>query len=440
MLAGVAVIVLGTIGLVLHGKLVREFERANLQEINGKIDVVRHYLEDVVESKDLLSLRHHLDDVLIGSGQLRIWIVTANGLVIYGGKEPPRMRPRDDGLLTVWREDGVPLIGQRVQVPASTVVPAADLVVGVDTRESQRLLRRFGSLVFLACSLGVALTICLSTWVVHRALQPVRRLSEQAAQLDPTRLSVRLSTQGVATELCTLVLSFNSALERVERSYRQLEGFSADVAHELRTPLATLISGTEVALSRPRSTAELHDILASNLEELRQLSSMVNDLLFLARADRGEIVENGKTVELAEEARQVADYFEATLEERGQTLKVVGNARTTINTALMRRAVANLISNATRFTPAQGLITIKLGTDEEFARVSVSNPGPQIPADALPRLFERFYRADSSRTDSSEHHGLGLAIVHGIARMHNGDVFATSENGITEIGFTVKRH
>src|SRR5262249_51604672 len=161
-----------------------------------------------------------------------------------------------------------------------------------------------------------------------------------------------------ALELRDLVESFNRALDRVQRAYEHLESFSADVAHELRTPLSSMISATEVVLSRTRSTEELRETLAANLESLRQLASMVNDMLFLAQADRGGAATKVQPTDMAELATEVVDYFDAALEERRQRIEIRGNACALGNASLLRRALVNLVSNASRHAAAGELITI----------------------------------------------------------------------------------
>jgi two-component system, OmpR family, heavy metal sensor histidine kinase CusS len=248
-----------------------------------------------------------------------------------------------------------------------------------------------------------------------------------------------LSTRSESRELVPLVDSFNHALDRLEEAYRRLEGFSADVAHELRTPLAILINGTEVALSRDRPGSELQELLISHLEDLRALASMVNDMLFLARAERGELAENLVMVSLRSEALVVADYLEASMEDRGNSLRVDGDVQARVNPPLLRRALVNLVTNAARYTPTGEVIVVRLDAGDGSPRVSVSNPSPPIPKDTLLRMFDRFWRSDAARAQSSEGHGLGLAIVRAVALMHGGEPFAVSSSGMTTVGFTVTR-
>lgn len=438
-LAAVTLLVFSVVGSLLLWSLQRELLRAEREDIDAKLDVVRHFLEEVKDEAGLQALPHHLDDLLIGHGRLRIWLVADDGTLLYGGKEQPRTAARADGEITVWREDGVPLRGTAVQVATTAAVPAAQLIVGYDVRGREHLLRSYRSALLAVCGLGTALIVGLGAWVARTALAPVHRLSREAGAIAPNALSVRLSPDGAATELRLLVESFNRVLDRVQMAYDQLHAFSADVAHELRTPLATLISGAEVTLARARSVDELREALASNLDELQQLAGLVNDMLFLAKADRGDVAQALEAVDLRTEAQRVLEYFEAALEDRAQAFEVRGDASVPANAALLRRALVNLVSNASRYTPAGGTITITITEEPGAARIAVRNPGPSIAPHLLPRLFDRFFRADAARQRSAEHHGLGLAIVQAVARMHGGDAFATSAGDSTEIGFTVSR-
>ena len=202
----------------------------------------------------------------------------------------------------------------------------------------------------------------------------------------------------------------------------------------MRTPLATLIGQTELALSGRRSEAVLRDVMGSNLEELQRLSGMVNDMLFLSQADRGAQARGVWVDRLSEVLGEVADYHEAEAQERGLTLAVSGEAAA-IDRPLLQRAVSNLVSNAVRYADAGSTIRIHVSHDDEHALIAVSNAGEPIAKEHLPRLFHRFYRGDEARGFDANHHGLGLAIVAAIARMHGGRPFAASEGRDITIGF-----
>ncbi|MGL6291200.1 MAG: ATP-binding protein, partial [Silanimonas sp.] len=215
--------------------------------------------------------------------------------------------------------------------------------------------------------------------------------------------------------------------------------FNADVAHELRTPLATLIGETELALARDRPAEDLRETLHSNLEELHRLRGIVNDMLFLSRADRGAEARREPVPGVAVLAAEVVEFHEAAIDEAGVRVDIDGDAAFDLDAALVKRALSNLLGNALRFAERGSTVRIRiaLAIDDSLV-LTVDNAGPPIADDEAPRLFERFYRSAAGR----EHglgHGLGLAIVAAIARMHRGDVEARSLSGRTRIGFTVSR-
>ena len=289
----------------------------------------------------------------------------------------------------------------------------------------------------LAGGLGVGALVFRT---VKRGLAPMMDLAVQTRAIDADRLGARLKLSEPAEELQPAVDQFNALMERLERAYVQLESFNADVAHELRTPLAGLIGHTELALSRERSTAELEETLSNNLEELQRLSAMVNDMLFLASADRGAAARLGAPVSLAALARQVIEFHEAALEDASLEVGIEGDAAVSVDEPLVKRALSNLIGNATRFAQPGTRLAVRIAQPSPGAavRVEVENTGPAIAAEALPRIFDRFFRADAARCSAEgSHHGLGLAIVAAIARMHRGEPMASSKDGRTRVGFSL---
>ena len=292
----------------------------------------------------------------------------------------------------------------------------------------------------LAGGLGVGLLVFRT---VKRGLAPMMDLAMQTRAIEADRLGQRLKLAEPVEELQPAVDQFNALMGRLERAYVQLESFNADVAHELRTPLAALIGHTELALSRERSCAELQDTMAANLEELQRLSAMVNDMLFLASADRGAAARRGAPVSLAALARQVIEFHEAALEDAALAVHIDGDAAVAVDEPLVKRALSNLIGNATRYAQPGTAVTVRIaqpGLDAP-AQVEVENAGPAITAEQLPRIFDRFFRVDTVRcTAEGGHHGLGLAIVAAIARMHRGEPRAQSADGRTRVGFSIAPH
>jgi two-component system, OmpR family, heavy metal sensor histidine kinase CusS len=383
-------------------------------------------------------MRRSLDTIFVGNENFKVWIRDSAGRLLYGNAPPNVVAALPGNEMVLRADDGAQLRGLRSRLDG-TALEGAELIVAIGVKRGSQLLSGFATALILICAVWVTATVVLAAWAVRRSLASVRHLSAQAARIQPDNLALRLPAQGIDKELQEFAHTFNSTLGRVQLAYQQLESFNANVAHELRTPLATLINGTEVTLSCARSADELREVLASHLEELETLKVLVNDMLFLARADGGELALDLQDVQVSDEFKRVADYFEAVLDEAGLGLDQEGDAQVLANPGLLRRAIANLLSNAIKATPRGDRLRLECRRQDSQIVIQVRNPGIPIPAATLSRIFERFYRADDARSRRSEGHGLGLAIVRAIARMHGGHVLAESDERSTVVGFTLAR-
>ena len=438
LLGVIALVVSSVAGYTLFWALKREVQRQEITEVAGKLELINHLIGMQATLAQMQDLRGALDNIMVGHGNLKTWITLADGSVFYGDAPPVDVRPLSGREIRLHSQDGWNMRGLRVPLEG-TLLPGAELTVAVNLRPGTQFLYAFATALVLICAIWVGATLVLSAWAVRRSLSPIRRLSQQAARIQPDDLAVRLPEQGIDRELREFTHTFNGMLGRVQTAYQQMEGFNADVAHELRTPLATLISGAEVILSSPRSEQELREVLESNLEELEGLKALVNDMLFLARADGGEPAGDLQEVDVRREVARVAEYYEAALDEAGVSLTAHGAATLMANPRLLRRAIANLLSNAIRATPHGRGIDLYCITRQDEIEIRVRNPGAPIAAHALPRIFDRFYRGDDARSRRADGHGLGLAIVRAIARMHGGNAFARCGGQGTEVGFTLSR-
>jgi two-component system heavy metal sensor histidine kinase CusS len=237
--------------------------------------------------------------------------------------------------------------------------------------------------------------------------------------------------ESVPRELGDLAASFNEMAGRVDASFRHLTNFNADIAHELRTPITNLMTQTQVSLSRARTVDEYREVLYSNMEEYERMAQMVGDMLFLAQQDNRSSERETTAVDLAAEVRSLLDYYGGWAEERGVRLAIQGQASVIGDRLLLQRALGNLLSNAIRHTPAGGTVSVTLDAGEDAVTILVDNPGTPIPADALHRIFDRFFRADPSRQRNGEGAGLGLAIVKSIVDVHRGSVEVESDERST---------
>lgn len=280
---------------------------------------------------------------------------------------------------------------------------------------------------------GAALMLLLCRRAVRHGLRHLRELVREAREAEP---GVRLSMTHVDDELVDLVQAFNAALDDQETALRKMEGFSADVAHELRSPLAVLINGAQLTLAEDRSVAELREALASNLEDLGRLNALVNDMLFLARADQGERAQSLERVDLAQLADTTIEYCSALFDDADVSVQRQGEASAVCNAALIRRALVNLLSNAARHTPAGGRVVLHLEALPGKVMAWVDNAGEPLSPEVSARIFDRFYRASAARAPH-DGYGLGLTIVQAVAQMHGGRVFARAREGGNVIGLEI---
>lgn len=233
-------------------------------------------------------------------------------------------------------------------------------------------------------------------------------------------------------EMADLATTLNEMLRRLKEEFDRLSEFSSDLAHELCTPINNLMTQTQVTLSQARSSEEYQDILASNAEEYQRLARMVADMLFLAKADHGLILPSTERIAVHDEAQALFDFYEALAEEKQVRLQLVGAAEIVGDRLMLRRALSNLLSNAIRYTPPGEQVVVDIQGDLHGTTVDVVNTGPSIDAQMIPRLFDRFFRADKSRKQlDSDGAGLGLSITQAIVHAHRGRISVSSADGRT---------
>jgi two-component system heavy metal sensor histidine kinase CusS len=310
------------------------------------------------------------------------------------------------------------------------------------------LLKYYRARLEMAGAGGLILAMLLGYLLIRAAMRPLRDIAASASLVTVNRLNTRIAVTRVPSELEALVGSLNAMLERVDHGFQRLSRYTADLAHDLRTPVANLRGATEVALARPRSVDEYQVLLASNVEECDRLSKMIENVLFLARAEHPQFVKHMHEFAADEELRRIAEYFEGIADEAHVRLRVTGAATLTADLELFRRAVSNLLANAIRYTPHDGEIVLDSSASGNEVRVSVTNPGVPIAAEHLESIFERFYRIDPSRSSlpasglsqaSTGSAGLGLAIVRSIMELHGGSVRAESDTHGTRFILTFLR-
>lgn len=444
--------VLLVVGALIGTLVESHFEEQDLMELNGKLELVRHALAKVRTSSDLATVPQSLSDALIGHPDLSVAVLGPDRHVLFTSSsaifpnhllaQPPHRDSSGRARPVMWEQGGGAYRGISAVAPTGIVgQPPATVALAINIERHRAFMKAFRNNLWLAIAAGIVLTIVLGWVSARRGLAPVREMADVAKGISVSHLGDRLTAETVPTELVDLAIAFNEMLARLEDSFRRLSDFSSDLAHELRTPISNLMTQTQVAVSKERAADEYREVLYSNLEEYERLARMIADMLFLAKADNGLIIPSSETVDLPTEVRELFGFYEAFAEEQGVSLVLTGEGTVRGDRLMLRRALSNLLSNAIRHTPRHAAIKVIIKQEAESGKIRLTfeNSGESIPPEHLPRLFDRFYRADSSRQKASDGAGLGLAITKSIIEAHQGTIQAFSANGVTrfEITFSI---
>ncbi len=425
MFALVSALLLGALGFYLYQSLAREVAWRDDAALVGRVERMRTLIGDS-QSIEALRQRPQLYANMLGNQGDLLWVLGSAGQPLI------EINPLQMAVPLLPAGTGVQLQDSAGPAPARLAWQHVmhegqplTLVAGKLLAERAQMLAAYRLKLWLALGAGALLAFGLGWAVSQRGLRPVRRLAMRAAAIDVQHLHLRLDSAGQVHELQQLGDALNHMLARLEDGFGRLSRFSEDLAHEMRTPLNNLMGQTEWALRKNRSAEDYQALLASNLEEYQRLARMIDNMLFLARAEQPDAAVQREAIDLQALVAQLCDYFEGMAEERGITLVNAAHGTLHAEPQLLRRALANLIANALRYGAADSPVQIDcvLATDTgEVAQISVSNQGAPIAAEHLPRLFDRFYRCDPARAQPGDSGGLGLAIVRSILQMHGGAV------------------
>jgi heavy metal sensor kinase len=278
---------------------------------------------------------------------------------------------------------------------------------------------------------GVLASVLGGYSLARRALAPLDRMTERARTINAERLQDRLPVDNPHDELGRLATVFNDTLGRLESSFDQMRRFTSDASHELRTPLTAIRSVGEVGLRGKRDEPAYREIIGSMLEEAERLALLVDRLLTLSRADAGNSRLSADTVDLSELATEVTEQLEVLADEKNQSVHLEQKAKPTWvgDRVVLRQALLNLVDNAIKYSPTGAHITVRLDQQSDDAILEVSDNGPGIPAELQPRIFDRFYRVDESRSRSNGGTGLGLSIAKWAVEANGGKLTLESRNG-----------
>ncbi|HJQ70428.1 MAG TPA: ATP-binding protein [Blastocatellia bacterium] len=306
------------------------------------------------------------------------------------------------------------------------------VVVGQSLKELQQAQRQL--LLLLAISNPVALLLASlgGLWLANKALEPVDRITRTVERIGRGNLSERVEEPRTKDEIGRLAGTFNEMLSKLEQAFARERRFTADASHELKTPLAVLRGDIEVALRRERATDEYRRVLTSSLEEIARLTKLTDDLLTLARSDAGETMLELEPISLDRLASEAYNFLQPLASSASVALDYNPSAVPVVvegDQKRLKQLFVNLLDNAIKYTPAGGSARLALDREGEAAIIEVSDTGRGIPAEALPHVFERFYRQSDPGDGRVNGFGLGLAISKWIVEAHGGNIEVSSHPG-----------
>lgn len=456
--AGTTLAVFALVGSTLYFTLDREVKQQDDLDIVLISRHTRRLAQELRNERDVREHAERLASQVLGNPALSMEILGTGGAQLVehntagiadaafpeaalARRLPPTQRVTE-GDVVEWRNArGVPVRGLATDAALADGTPVT-IVIARDMTDRWRLLDHYRERLYGFGLAGMLLAFLMSWLLVRESLRPLREMAARAATVTVERLDTPIEVERAPSELEALTNSLNAMLDRLHGGFERMSQYTADLAHDMRTPLGNLRGANEVALARARTTAEYEALLESNLEECERLSRMIESVIFLARAEHPQFMTTLAEFDVHDALAQIADYFEGLADEAGVQIRVQGEGRLRADKELFRRAVGNLLANALRYTPRGAEITLSVEQTPTAVEVTVANLGTPIEAALLERIFDRFYRADASRhrePRAGASAGLGLAIVRSIMALHGGSARAESDAASTRFILTFAR-
>ena len=456
--AGTTLAVFALVGSTLYFTLDREVKQQDDLDIVLISRHTRRLAQELHNEHDVREHAERLTSQVLGNPALSMEILGTGGAQLVehntagiadaafpeaalARRLPPTQRITE-GDVVEWRNvHGVPVRGLATDAALADGTPVT-IVIARDMTDRWRLLDHYRERLYGFGLAGMLLAFLMSWLLVRESLRPLREMAARAATVTVDRLDTPIEVERAPSELEALTKSLNAMLDRLHGGFERMSQYTADLAHDMRTPLGNLRGANEVALARERTTAEYEALLESNLEECERLSRMIESVIFLARAEHPQFMTTLAEFDVHDALTQIADYFEGLADEAGVQIRVEGEGRLRADKELFRRAVGNLLANALRYTPRGAAITLSVEQTSTTVEVTVANPGTPIEPALLERIFDRFYRADASRhreARAGASAGLGLAIVRTIMTLHGGSARAESDAASTRFILTFAR-
>lgn len=438
--SAVATVVFLAFGWIIGRSIEAHFAAEDSKELKVTARAVEQSLATLKSHDSLARVEQRFDDLLVGHHSALLQIIDASGVEFYTSPGPnfsallPTTESLALGEVQSWSNahHNYRVLIQRMAENAPTGRGPYTVFIAVATDYHLHFLEQFRRTLWLMVICGIAVMGLMGWIAVRHGHKPLHQMVDQISRISSHELNTRLDPDSVPVELTELAMSFNELLQRMEEAFNRLSNFSADIAHELRTPITNLMTQTQVSLSQTRSAEVYREILYSNMEEYERMAQMISDMLFLAKADNGQQPPNIETINLNNEVHNLFEYYEVWAEEHRVTLALEGDAQVQGDRLMLRRALSNLLSNAIRHTPADSSVKVKISRTENEITITLQNPGTPISVEHLSKLFDRFYRPDPSRQRSGDGAGLGLAIVKSIVEAHGGKIVVSSDETYTQ--------
>lgn len=425
----------------LHWTLVVNFHREDSQFLADKVHLLRTILAKTPADPDDLKEEVEWETAALHFAKYYARVLDGKGRTLVETPNMSRVLP-----IAVFAAptDAVPLDTQVVNRTTNgqkflLLSAAAELgrgggerqiQVALDVSPEEAFLQRYRRDLAWAVLFGVLFSVGAGAFVARHGMRPLAELTRATDRISASQLHERIAGEGWPKELASLANGFDRMLDRLEDSFKRLSQFSADLAHELRTPINNLRGEAGVALSQSRTPEEYRRTLESSLEEFERLTRLIDNLLFLARADSPStgVVRENFDARLATEA--VCEFYEALKEDYGIELECDGKGNVNADPILFRQALSNLLSNALNHTQRGGKVRVEVQEiNGSGLELRVTDTGRGISSEHLPHIFDRLYRADPARSQHPDGAGLGLAIVKSIMTLHDGSVSVQSEVG-----------
>ena len=305
--------------------------------------------------------------------------------------------------------------------------------VGTSLEAVKETLRNLRIFLFTAVPSVLVFATLFARFLARRALKPISKIIKTARDIGQGQeLSQRIPVFKVQDELGQLALTFNEMMDRLENSFAQMRQFSSDASHELRTPLTVLQGQNELVLSKLRDPKEYQEVIISNLEEIKYMSKVLEDLFVLSRSDENQVLLNYKRMDLRDLVEEVCRHAEILAEEKDISIVIAFLEQVKINgdEVRLRQMVWNILHNGIKYTQPGGELKVSLLEESGFALLSIQDTGIGIPEKDLPFIFDRFYRVDKARSKDEGGSGLGLSICRHIAEAHKGKIEVESKPGL----------